>query len=118
MPARLPNRSFSVPQHGQDATFLTPESTVGFNREFQTDGSDWVPSGSRPPFPNAQGELPVFREFSMLVSGSAQASPAGVAGLAQPMEVRLGLGSRLIFLPALLRLFWPRRRGWRRMEIR
>ena len=69
-----------------------------------------MPSGSRTPFPNAQGELPVFREFSMLVSGSVQAPPAGVAGPAQPPEVRLGLGSRLIFPPALLQLIWPQRR--------
>ena len=49
----------------------------------------WVPSGSWTPFPNVQGELPVFREASALGSGSAQASPSGVAGPAQPTEVRL-----------------------------
>ena len=94
MSARLPNCSFAAPPEvpvpgpicclrtaaWQDASFPTPESSVGFNREFQGDGSDWVPSGSLTPFPNAQGELPVFREFSMLVSWSAHAPPAGVAG--------------------------------------
>ena len=80
----------SIPHHDQDAPFPTPESTVGFNREFQGDGSDWVPSGSLTSFPSVQGELPAFREFSMLVSGSAQAPPAGVAGPAQPTEVRPG----------------------------
>ena len=67
-------------QHGLDASFPTPESTVGFHREFQGDGSDWVPSGSRTPFPNAQGELPVFREASGSGSELAQAPPVGVAG--------------------------------------
>ena len=79
----------SATQHGHDASFPTPESNVGFHREFQGDGSDLVPSGSRTPFSIAQGKLSVFREFSMLVSGSAQAPLAGVAGSAQPTEVRL-----------------------------
>ena len=103
MSARLPNHSFSTPlkvpvldpvcglerQHAQDASFPTREGTVGFHREFQGDGSDWVPSGSQTPFPNAHGELPVFREFSMLVSVSAQAPSADVAGPVQPTGVRL-----------------------------
>ena len=96
MSARLPNRSFSAPlevpvlqpSHGQDPSFPTPEGIVGSYREFQGDGMDWVPSDSRTPFPNAQGELPVFREASELGSGSAQAPPASVMGPAQPAEIR------------------------------
>ena len=48
-----------------------------------------MPCGSRTPFPNAQGELPVFRKFSVLISGSAQAPPTGVEGPVQLTEVRL-----------------------------
>ena len=39
--------------------------------------------------PIAHGELSAFKEFSMLVSESAQAPPAGVVGPVQPTEVRL-----------------------------
>ena len=107
MSARFPNCSFSAPpEHDQDASFPTPESTVSFNREFQGDGS-------QTPFPNAQGELPVFREFSMLVSGSAQAPPAGVVGFAQPAVVRLT--ARVSFnLPSSPSLVDPAsEEGWR-----
>ena len=43
----------------------------------------------------------------MLVSWSAQAPAAGVAGPAQPTEVRLRARVSLIFPPALLQLIRP-----------
>ena len=66
MSARLPNRFFPAPpevpvpqpSHEQDPSFPIPEGIVGSHRELQGEGMDWVPSGSRTPFPSAQGELP------------------------------------------------------------
>ena len=49
---------------------------------------DWVPSGSRTSFPYVQGEFTSVGEGSGLGSGSAQASPVGEVGPAQPAEVR------------------------------
>ena len=60
MSARMPNpSSFAAPlevpvlgpSQGLDASYITPEGTVSFKQEFQGDGSDWVPSGFRTPFP-------------------------------------------------------------------
>ena len=53
----------SSPQRGQDASFPTPESTVCFNSEFDGDSLDWVPSGSRTPFPIARVSYQYLRSL-------------------------------------------------------
>ena len=94
MSARLShNHSFAAPSevtvpspsHGPEASCQNPESTVGFNREFQAD-VERMPSGFRTPFPVAQGEFP--DRVSSVESAAVQAPPDIPADPVQPAEVR------------------------------
>ena len=94
MSARLsPNVSFTAPpevpvpgpSYGPEASPHDPESTVGFNREFQAVGVERVPSGFRTPFPVVQGELPTKVR---LKSAAVQNPPVAPADSVPPAEVR------------------------------
>ena len=95
MSARLshPN-SFSAPPkvpvpgpaHEPEVSRHQPDSTVGFNREFQASGVERVPSGFQTPFPVVQGEC--VDRIPVVESTAGQAPPVVPDESVQHAEVR------------------------------
>ena len=119
MSARMSNvHSFAAPlelpvpglSHGLDPSLLNPESTVSFNREFQVDSDDRVPSGFWTPFPVDQGEsLVTDRSIGSLLCRFLRPLRRFLLSLH-----RLGL-AHVYILRCPLMLLWPPRSNRRRM---
>ena len=61
------------PAHGPEASPHEPEKTVGFNRDFQACGVEWVPSSFWTPFPTVQGDC--LARVGIKDSDAGQRSP-------------------------------------------